>query len=272
MVGTNSDQAVQMTEMDEWVAFYEANGLTYFPLYGIMNGVCRCNAHAEGRDCKGNTGKHPVFKWKGKPSRVPRSTDNIGISTDNLVVVDIDGDVSEESLDEYPRTFTTGTGHGYHLWYRADPTKPVKSVVGWKHKVDIRAMGGLIVAPPSRHRNGSVYRHVRGDSIQPVPRWLLDSLPEKGESRRKVGYEVTEVPRETHSIMSAVGDQLVHEMRNWEESRNKTLFRVGCRFFEMAATKMLGEDVLREIMVAALETGLTADEIERTLNSARNSV
>lgn len=259
----------QVNEMDAWVEFYEANGLTYFPLYGIMNGACRCKA---GADCKGNTGKHPVFSWKGKPSRKPRVTDNIGISTDNLVIVDLDGDVPESALNEYPGTFTTGTGHGYHLWYRADPSKPVKSVVGWKHKVDVRAMGGLIAAPPSRHRNGSVYRHVRGETIQPVPRWLLDSLPAKTEFKRRVGYEVTNVPSSTHGIMAPIGRQLVQAMLDWDESRNQTLFKVGCRFFEMAAVGNLGEDVLRDIMGAALETGLTADEIERTLNSARNSV
>lgn len=261
-----------MSEMAEWVKFYEANGLTYFPLYGITNGICRCDAHKEGRDCKGNTGKHPIYRWKGKPSRKPRDTDNIGISTDNLVVVDLDGDVTEEALNEYPGTFTTGTGHGYHLWYKADPSKPVKSVVGWKHKVDVRAMGGLVVGPPSRHRNGSVYRHVRGDTIQPVPRWLLDALPEKGEVKRKVGYEVTEIPTDSSPLMVNVGKMLVDTMENWEEGRNQTLFRVGCRFFEMAAINMLGADVLADIMQAALNTGLTPDEIERTLDSARKSV
>mgnify|MGYP000302951722 CR=1 FL=1 len=58
-----------MSEMGEWVKFYEANGLTFFPLYGIMNGACRCSA---GKDCDGNMGKHPIFKWKDKPSRIPR--------------------------------------------------------------------------------------------------------------------------------------------------------------------------------------------------------
>lgn len=257
-----------MSEMTEWVKFYEENGLVYFPMFGIVNGQCRCK---EGAACS-NTGKHPIFKWKGVPARLPRDTDNVGISTDNLVVVDLDGDVSDSVLSEYPRTFTTSTGHGFHLWYRADPSKPVKSVVGWKPKVDVRAMGGLIVAPPSRHRSGSVYRHVAGESIQPVPRALLDSLPEKGEVRRKVGYEVTQVADSTHPIMRTLGDALVQDMANWQVSRNQTLFRVGCRFYEFAAAKTLGVDVLSDIVYAALQTGLSSDEIERTLESARRSV
>jgi len=257
-----------MSEIEEWVAWYTSQGLTYFPLYGITNGVCRCR---EGAACT-NTGKHPIHKWKGVEPRMPRTTDNIGISTDDLVVVDFDGDVDETILAEYPRTFTTSTGHGFHLWYRADPTKPVKSVVGWKHKVDIRAKGGLVVAPPSRHRSGSVYRHVMGDSIQPVPRSLLDSLPEKGSTHRKVGYEVTQVEHETHPVMAPLGDLLVREMHEWEVSRNQTLFRLGCRFYELAATKMLGADVLSDLFEAAVQEGLSPEEVARTLESARKSV
>ena len=259
-----------MTEMDEWVKFYKAQGLVYFPIYGILNGVCRCDA---GVKCGANTGKHPVHKWKGQPSRAPRGTDNIGISTDNLVVIDLDGDVDEASLNEYPRTFTTSTGHGFHLWYRSDPTKPVKSVVGWKHKVDVRAMGGLIIAPPSRHRSGGVYRHVRGDSIQPVPRDLLNSLPEKGKTgKRLIGHEVTDIQSDTHPVMAPLGRKLVEAMEQTSEARNQTLFRLGCRYFEYAATGVLGADVLADLFQAALSSGLTGEEIERTLDSARKSV
>lgn len=259
-----------MSDMESWCSFYAAKGLVYFPIYGITNGICRC---AAGIKCGANTGKHPVYKWKGQPARCPRPTDNMGISTENLVVIDLDGDVSETTLDDYPRTFTTSTGHGYHLWYRADPTKPVKSVVGWKHKVDVRAIGGLIIAPPSRHRNGSVYRHVRGDSIQPVPRDLLDSLPEKGNTnRRMIGHEVTDLVTETPSVFTLVGRRFIEDVASTTEARNQRLFWIGCRYFEFAAKGILGADVLTDIFQAALNSGLTAEEIERTLDSARKSV
>lgn len=257
-----------MTEMQEWVKFYAQHELTYFPLYGIMNGQCRCK---EGAACT-NMGKHPIHAWKGKPPREPRVNDNIGVSTDNLVVIDLDGDVDQSMLKDYPRTFTTSTGHGFHLWYLSDPTKPVKSVVGWKHKVDIRAMGGLVVAPPSRHRSGSQYRHVAGDSIQRVPRGLLDSLPEKPPANRKIGYTVTNIVEDTHELMAPLGQILVDEMVNWTVGRNQTLFRVACRYFELAATKTLGKDVLRDIYQTALATGLSEEEVQRTLESARRSV
>lgn len=257
------------TEQDEWLKFYDANDLIYFPLYGITNGICRCK---DGEHCGANAGKHPVKRWKDQPSQRPRPLDNVGINTNNLVVVDFDDDPGEAVLAEFPRTFTTSTGHGFHLWYKADPTKTVKSFAGWRHKVDIRASGGMVVAPPSRHRSGSVYRHVQGDSIQSVPRWLLDSLPERGERQRKIGHDVVPTVEQTHDVMLPLGRRLVEEIENWSVSRNQTLFRVACRYFELADAKLLGKDVLADIFQASLRTGLTSDEIERTLHSASTSV
>lgn len=255
--------------MEAWVEFYKAEGLHYFPLFGIMNGACRCSA---GATCS-NMGKHPRKPWKNQPSLKPSDLDNIGISTDNLVVIDFDTKITERALAEYPRTFTTATGHGFHLWFRADPSKPCKSFAGWKPKVDIRAKGGLVVGPPSRHRLGTEYRHVAGDSIQPVPRDLLDSLPERYESKRtKLGGTVVPNLVETHEAMQPMGRQLVGEMESATENRNQTLFRLSCRYFEMAAIDLLGQDVLSELVEAALRSGLTKQEVGRTITSASRSV
>lgn len=262
-----------MTEMEAWCDFYRANDITYFPIFGITNGICRC---PDGAACGPNSGKHPKQAWKGKPSKLPRDVDNVGISTDNLVIIDFDGDVPLEALDAYPSTFTTGTGHGFHLWYKADPSKDVKSEVGWRHKIDTRAKGGILIVPPSRHRNGGVYRHIRGNSIVPVPAALLAVLPERGVvTERKIGHQV--VPNVTHTpdLMVAMANRIVQDMLDWdswEEGRNKALFRLGCRYFELAHTGHLGQDTLRDLFDAAVRTGLTPSEVERTLESASNSL
>jgi hypothetical protein len=264
------EKAPVKSEMEQWVEWYEGQGLTYFPLYGILNGACRCK---DGAACGDNTGKHPIFKWKGKPSRIPRDTDNIAINTDPLIVLDFDTPDMAQA-EEFPHTFTTATHQGFHLWYWADPSKDVKTMAGWRHKVDIRAKGGLVVAPPSRHRKGGVYRHVRGDKIEPIPANLLKDLPEKGSAsgHRRIGYEVDVTLAETHPVMQPLGRMLVREMSEATENRNQTLFRLGCRYFEQAATGLLGADVLTELFEAAVVTGLTPEEVERTLDSARKSV
>lgn len=256
-----------MNEMEAWVDFYEQNNLTYFPLFGILNGVCRC---PEGAKC-GNAGKHPRGRWKDLPSRMPSSTDNVGISTDNLIVIDLDGDVSKEVLSEYSPTFTTSTGHGFHLWYRASKDKQIKSFVGWKHKVDIRAIGGLVVGPPSRHRSGSSYRAINDERINHVPQRLLQELPERTSAQRSGKIAMVELT-DTPPIMYPMVAKLIRDVLNWTDSRNKTVFFVFCRYFEFAADNLLGMDAMQEIHQAAIEIGLTPDEIHRTMESARRSI
>lgn len=258
-----------MTEMQEWAKFYEANNLTYFPLFGIMNGACRCRL---GVNCT-NMGKHPIFAWKDKPRRTPSDTDNIGVSTDNLVVIDLDGDVGESALADYPCTFTTTTGHGFHLWYRADRRKNVKSIVGWKRKVDIRACGGIVVAPPSRHKSGAQYRAFNDSPIVSIPDDLLYALPERSKNYNRTGQPASVELVQTPSVMFPMVGRLIAEMMDFgDHGRNQTLFRVACRFYEMSSKNLMGEDALNALSQAALDTGLTQDEVERTLASARRSV
>lgn len=256
-----------MNELESWLAFYDSQDLIYFPLYGIVNGACRCKA---GADCA-NPGKHPVFKWKDQPKHPVRELDNVGISTDPLVVIDLDlPDITQ--LDEFPETFTTSTGKGFHLWYKANPTKAIKTFTGWRPHIDIRAVGGLVVAPPSRHISGSQYHHVRGDVIAPVPGNILSELPEKGTRKRAPTYKIESILMETHSLMQPVVDKLVSDMEEHSDGRNQTLFRLACRGFELVAAGVLGVDAIEQLVDAALRTGLGREEVMKTLDSARHTV
>lgn len=252
--------------MEAWVQWYEANDLVYFPLYGIMNGVCRCR---EGAACE-NTGKHPIHRWKGQPRRTPSELDNVGISTDNLIVIDLDDPAADPA--EFPETFTTTTGKGYHLWYRASDRKQIKSLVAWRRKVDIRAHGGLVVAPPSRHKSGAEYRALNDAPINPIPDDLLYTLPERNSNYSRTGKVAQVELTETPEVMWPMVAMLVQQMMDWRDGRNVTLFKVACRLYEMADKGLLGSDALDEVVTAAFATGLTSEEISRTLASAKRSI
>jgi hypothetical protein len=91
---------------------------------------------------------------------------NVGVATgrvSGLAVVDIDprngGDESLRAMESrwglLPVTPETRTGGGgRHLWYRCETTLPSGRLAAG---VDLKAEGGMVVAPPSLHRSGSRY-------------------------------------------------------------------------------------------------------------------
>jgi P4 family phage/plasmid primase-like protien len=102
---------------------------------------------------------------------------NIGIATGSpsgLVVIDVDprngGDATlvrlEAALGKLPATATVETGGGgLHLYFRA-PSPPVATTHGKLGPgLDVQAEGAYVVAPPSLHVSGQLYRWREGLDI-----------------------------------------------------------------------------------------------------------
>ena len=138
--------------------------------------VCSCRKAA---DCV-SPAKHPLARLVSR-GLLDASTDetvirrwftnepnaNLGVVTDKLIVLDIDprhdGDGSLAELErdhEFPPTWRALTGGGgEHLIYKRPDGVTVNSSIAETNPVlgagiDIRAHGGYVVAPPSRHING----------------------------------------------------------------------------------------------------------------------
>lgn len=143
---------------------YADMGWHVHPLHGITEaGRCTCG----NAECK-SPGKHPrLNKWQDQAScdaatirswwkQWPNS--NVGIVTgagSRLVVLDIDGPEGEESVKglNLPATVEVKTRRGRHLYFR-HPGYPVKNRIGLLIGVDLKADGGYVVAPPSKHTAG----------------------------------------------------------------------------------------------------------------------
>jgi hypothetical protein len=120
---------------------------------------------------------------------------NIGVVTgrlSGLVVVDIDtrheGDLTLESLTHrhgpLPVTVEAHSGGGGRHLYFAHPGGHVPNRVEVFRGIDLRADGGVIVAPPSVHPSGKRYRWVDARSLDaqalaPLPGWLLQTIAPK---------------------------------------------------------------------------------------------
>jgi hypothetical protein len=168
--------------------------------------VCAC-----GRLCGERAAKHPHGRYapNGIHSattdaniikelfglRVPEA--NLGVSTEKLVVLDGDprhgGDESRAALErehgELPLTWRVLTGGGgTHDIYKAPAGVAITSFSAVNMKdpplgpgIDVRARGGYIVAPPSRHISGGVYawsvdHHPANVPLAVAPDWLIAKL------------------------------------------------------------------------------------------------
>jgi hypothetical protein len=188
---------------------FARHGHAVFPLHYPVehNGQVACSC---GRPCGKNAAKHPIARyapngvnsatidsgiiklWFGL--RIPEA--NLGVSTEKLIVIDIDprhgGDESFAALERehelLPTWRTLTGGGGEHIIFAASDGVDVVNVVAENTDnpplgpgIDIRARGGYIVAPPSRHISGRAYawsvdHHPQEVALAPAPDWLIERL------------------------------------------------------------------------------------------------
>jgi putative DNA primase/helicase len=193
---------------------YARRGWSVVALHGIgRNGRCTCGEP----DCA-SPGKHPQFHPEDLPHGLRDATTdertirtwfdrwpnaNVGVRTGRVagfVVLDVDprhgGDATLRDLErrhgalpDTPETVTGGGGR--HLLF-AHPGGDllIRSGAGrLGDGLDIRADGGYIVAPPSRHVSGRRYAwELSGNpdetSLAPLPSWLARRLGAPPDGRR----------------------------------------------------------------------------------------
>lgn len=194
------------TTMKSAAVRYVTRGWTILPLFGVdQDGDCGCG----NPDCQ-SPGKHPVgLAWKAisDPDIAAAHYDenqhhNIGIvaGPSRLVIIDLDGpEAIERFMRKVPAAAIKGalavdTSRGVHLYFADDPARPYGPMVGRDDDagIDVRAGSSYVVAPPSTHKSGHVYRW-RGDAGAYAER--ADALPIPPElhaylEQRKAGSRV----------------------------------------------------------------------------------
>jgi hypothetical protein len=164
-------------------------GRAVLPLYGpLPDGRCSC----KDQKCD-KPGKHPLTRhglkdastnpeairawWETSPDA------NLGLvtgSASGLIVLDVDGDAGEASLaalavefGSLPDTAQSKTNRGHHIFFQYPKAQEVRGSVGKLGPgLDIRAEGGYVVVPPSKHLGGR-YEWTNGEPPAPIPEWLL---------------------------------------------------------------------------------------------------
>ena len=163
----------------ETARYYVSVGFHVLPLHNaVAGGGCSC-----GRTNCQSPGKHPRTKRGVKdastdPKQIEAwwrngSAANIGVATglvSGLLVIDLDSPQGLAAFrrihaahggEPLPRAPIVVTGRGWHIYFPIPPGSERISCStgkGSEQGVDVRADGGYVVAPPSIHPSGHVYR------------------------------------------------------------------------------------------------------------------
>ncbi len=283
---------------------YARAGFQPIPLYGLAEGVCRCQ---RGKDCDA-PGKHPRMRgWQlaatSKPEAVAAhgwGAAHVGLAMGGearLVALDIDGEAGRCSLAELehghgalPATLTLETGRadgGQHRIFRCPDDLDLADV---KNRVsslgpglDVRAGGGQIVVPPSGHVSGRRYRWATLVAPAPLPDWLYSQMTGTPAKSRARALQAVEQARQAPA--DATKATSVDRTRAWadaalasccrgvreaaEGQRNHALNLQAFSAGQLVAGGALSEaTATAELTSAARAAGLDEQEIIKTLRSA----
>lgn len=186
--------------------------------------------------------------WTQRPNA------NIGIATDGLCVVDIDGadhpwlssNQRLEALSGAPASQTPRGGRHYIFQQNGEPLRNTAGRLA--PNVDTRADGGYIVAPPSIV-NGKPYRWLEDleprDQLPTVPDWIVRELEIVNEGPVKL---------EGNTIAKGV--------------QHMTLFKIGCNMRRMGLSCSEINAALQTINVQRCEEPGTEQAIQDIARSA----
>jgi hypothetical protein len=255
---------------------YAARGWAVFPCHHPTPAGCSC-----GRPDCGSPAKHPATRrglrdattdteqiqrwWRARPEA------NVAIRTgqaSRLVVIDVDlphGPASlRRLLGTTPPTVHTGSGGAHHYF---DPGgMPIPNSAGRLGRgLDVRADGGYVIAPPSRHASGAPYQWTQERlSVPSLPTRISRTLARSPQRRA-----IPPIGRAMKEWAEAVLDEQVRDVRTAAEgTRNDTLNRAAFRLGRLAARGDVDPERARsELERAAQANGLSQREAIRTTES-----
>ncbi|HET6530197.1 MAG TPA: bifunctional DNA primase/polymerase [Actinoplanes sp.] len=270
---------------------YARHGIPVLPVHNpVADGGCSCDRAGCDRP-----GKHPrLCRGLTDASTDPRRIEmwwsrwpdaNVGLRTGVVMdVADVDSAEGRHGLWHLLGGAPSGpairTGGGWHFWFR--PTgygNRVRLLPG----LDWRGAGGYVVAPPSRHANGSTYTWFRrpGDLLPGSPPVLRELIvgPAIFHDDRRVAdpdrsaaaasrYDDRPIAYPDRYAVAALEAETDRVARAPVGTRNDTLNRAAFALGRLAGAGLLdAREVAYELAAAARHAGLGRAEIRRTIRS-----
>ena len=207
--------------------------------------------------------------WEAAPGA------NIGVDCGRswLEVIDLDSEEAAQAWAElagahggHARTLAAKTASGWHVYFAGQGRSTTGRLAPG---IDTRGRGGYVVAPPSVHASGHVYRWLDADApVALLPRWVEEALaPPPPAAIGELRDLPAGMPYTRYGLVALAG--LVDAMEATREGqRNATLNAVAYRAGRLAAAGEIAEPVAFQALIdAALTTGLAPAEAGRTFES-----
>jgi len=208
----------------EYALHYAGKGWPVLPLWWPVGDACACRL---GKDC-GSKGKHPLHELapngsKDATTNVLKITQwwtkhplaNVGIATGGgRMVVDVDAykggavglDELEAKWGKLPTSLRAASGSGngsQHIHLALPAGAEVRNSAGVKlgQGLDVRGIGGYVVAPPSLHVSGGTYSWLDEDEtdLELAPDWLVRLCQTPKVEEGAVGLDPDDVLSEAAS-------------------------------------------------------------------------
>ncbi len=204
---------------------------------------------------------------------------NVGVVTgavSEVVVIDVDSNDARSLVERtcgWPRTVTTKTAKGWHLWFRY-PGETRNGVRRAETALDVRGDGGYVVVPPSRHPSGVEYAWDVSPFTFSGGMWPPIVMPDELYALLWPARHVTasSAPIRVHTtkyIDVALEREVTAVASATEGARNDTLNRAAYSLARFVRDGQLeAATYVSELTAAASRVGLPETEIRRTLASA----
>ncbi len=203
---------------------------------------------------------------------------NIGITTERLLVVDIDprngGDVTAQSLalvEDFPKTLCSRSARGgSHMLYALPEHVIVRGGADKLGKgVDIKSWGGLIVAAGSATKDGA-YTWLNDRPVAPAPQWLIDrckaAKPKKDNAGKRLVDEDGEAIDRAFEWLAARAPTA--EVGN----RGYAAYQVACRLYEFGVSRSTCVELLGEWSETRCDPPMDAADVAHAAESAENNM
>ena len=239
---------------------YAAHGLAVFPLaYRSKVPLAR----SRGLD-DATTNPATLRRWfgRGESYNVAIRT---GAASGGVWVLDVDDDASLRALESehgaLPATRTSQSSRGIHLWWRT--SSPIQCSDGRvAPAIDVKGDGGSIIAPPSVHPDGAIYRWLDNAPIGTAPEWLVDLTRKRPPtiSQRAVAAIKRPFTGPNNYGNAALEDEIAQLANTTPGARNHALNCASfCLHQLVAGGELDGAEVERRLLEAAIANGLIED-------------